>query len=66
MVDLAIKILAVIAGIWAAFASYPELNAHVLAVLALLGAVAVGILAGYLVYLILSWLFGGLNLRPRT
>ena len=53
----AIKILAVVAGVAAAFALYPVLNAYVLAVLAFAGAVAGGIIAGVLVARILSWVF---------
>jgi len=56
MVELAIKILSVLAGIYAAFASYPQLNLHLLALLALLGAIAIGIIVGAVVYYILSWL----------
>lgn len=64
MVGLAIKILAVVGGIWAAFASYPTINAHVIAPLALIAAIAVGILAGAVVWYVLSWIFGGTEPRP--
>lgn len=64
MVSVAIKILSVIAGIWAAFASYPYLNAHVVALLAFFGAIAVGILAGAALYYVLTWIFGEFKL-PR-
>lgn len=66
MIDLAIKILAVVGGIWAAFASYPYLNDHVFLILAIVGAAALGVLAGALIYMVLIWVFGGLNLRPRN
>ena len=61
MVDLAIKVLAVIGGIVAGFASYPYLNGYVLALLAFLGAVAVGIIAGALIYYALNWLLASIK-----
>lgn len=64
MVGIAIKILSVVAGIWAAFASYPYLNLHVVALLAFLAAIAVGILAGAVVWYILNWMFGSVPNRP--
>ena len=66
MVSIAIKILSVIVGIWAAFASYPWLNLHVVAVLALFGAVAVGILAGAAFYAVCNWVLGELNTGRRV
>lgn len=66
MVGIAIKILSVVGGIWAAFASYPYLNAHVVALLAFLAAIAVGILAGAIVWYVLNWLFGAVDTRPRV
>ena len=63
MVDIAIKILSVVGGIWAAFASYPYLNKYVLAVLAFVAAIAVGILSGAVVWYILSWIFGEVSKR---
>lgn len=65
MVGIAIKILAVVGGIWAAFASYPTLNLHVVAPLALVAAIAVGILVGALVWWVLTWIFGEVTHRPR-
>lgn len=65
MVGVAIKILAVVGGIWAAFASYPELNLHVVALLAFFAAIAVGILVGAVVYYVLTWIFNEFNTRPR-
>lgn len=66
MVSIAIKVLAVIGGIWAAFASYPYLNAHVVALLAFLGAIAVGVLAGAALWYALTWIFSGIDTNPRT
>lgn len=63
MVNLAITVLSVLAGIWAAVASYSELNEHLLAVLALIGCVAVGIIVGALFYAVATWLFGELNTK---
>lgn len=63
MVNVAIKVLSVIAGIWCAFASYPWLNLHVMAVPALLGAVAVGILAGAAFYAGANWIMAELNTK---
>lgn len=65
MIDIAIKILSIVAGIWAAFASYPYLNAHVVALLAFFAAIAVGILVGAAVLWVLTWIFGQANTRPR-
>lgn len=64
MVGLAIKVLSVVAGIWAAFASYPYLNAHVVALLAFLAAIAVGILVGAVTWYILNWIFSEVSGRP--
>lgn len=64
MIGLAIKILSVVAGIWAAFASYPYLNQHVVALLAVVAAIAVGILAGAVVLYVLTWIFGEATGRP--
>jgi phage shock protein PspC (stress-responsive transcriptional regulator) len=61
MVSIAIKLLSVVAGIWAAFASYPYLNLHVVAILAVVAAIAVGILSGVLVWYLLSWIFGEIS-----
>lgn len=59
MVSIAIKILSVVGGIWAAFASYPYLKLHVvIAVLAFFAAIAIGILSGAVIWYILSWIFG--------
>lgn len=65
MVDLAIKILSVLAGIWAAFASYPWLSENLVDVLALIGAIAVGVLAGALFYALANWVFANLK-TPRV
>lgn len=62
MVEVAVKIISVLVGVWAAFASYPELNEHLLALLALVGATAVGILAGALTNYVLNWMFGEVKL----
>ena len=56
MVGLAIKILAVIAGIVAAFASYPWFTAYVIGIIAFFGALATGIIVGAFVYYVLEWL----------
>lgn len=66
MVGVAIKVLAVVAGIWAAFASYPYLNLHVVALLAFFAAIAVGILTGAVVWYVLNWIFGEVSTRPRV
>lgn len=66
MVEIAIKILAVVAGVWAAFASYPYLNLHVVAFLAVLAAIAVGILVGAVVWYVLNWIFGSISGRPAV
>lgn len=65
MVEIAIKLLALVAGIWAAFASYPYLNLHVVALLAFVAAIAVGILTGVAVLYVLSWIFGKITNTPR-
>lgn len=64
MVELAIKVLAVIGGIACAVASYPYLNQYVLALLALFGAIAVGIIAGAIIYAVLNWVLASINNRP--
>lgn len=64
MVGVAIKILSVVGGIWAAFASYPYLNTHVIALLAFFAAIAIGILSGAVIWYILSWIFGEVSKRP--
>lgn len=61
MADVAIKVLAFIAGLVAAVWSFPYLNGYVFAVLAFLGAVAVGVLVGLLVDRGLRYLFGSLR-----
>jgi hypothetical protein len=66
MVSIAIKILAVVGGIWAAFVSYPYLNQHVVALLAFVAAIAVGILAGAIVWYVLNWIFTGVTGRPQA
>lgn len=66
MVNIAIKFLSVVAGIWAAFASYPYINTHVVALLAVLAAVAVGVLVGAAVYYLLTWVLNGFELPPKA
>lgn len=64
MVDLATKILTILAGLWVAVASYPELETQFeSSFLAFLGAVSLGILAGALFYAVVTWL---LHNRPRV
>ena len=65
MVELAIKILSVIAGLVAAFASYPWFTTFVMAFIAFLGAIAIGIIVGALVYYLLGWLLSTLNSSHR-
>lgn len=55
--DLAIKILAVVLGIAAAFAVYPWLDVYLVAVLAFIGAIAAGVIAGIAVDRILRYVF---------
>lgn len=66
MISIAIKLLSIVAGVWAAFASYPYLDLHVVALLAFVAAIAVGILAGAVVYYVLNWLFNEVSGRPRV
>lgn len=61
MVSLAIKVLSVIAGIIAGVASYPYLNKYVIALLAFVGAIAVGIIAGALFYTAAKWVLAEVN-----
>jgi len=61
MVDFAIKILAIIGGIIAGFMAYDEFNVRIIALLAFFGAVAVGIIAGVLLYYVLNWLLSSIR-----
>lgn len=63
MIGIAIKLLAIVAGIWAGFASYPYLNIHVVALLAFIAAIAVGILAGAVAWYVLNWIFSEVSNR---
>lgn len=58
MVDLAVKIVAVILGIVAGVWAYNALNQVVFAVLALLGGIAVGILVYWVVVRVLGEVLG--------
>lgn len=65
MISIAIKILAIVTGIWSAFASYGYLNLHLVALLAFIAAIAVGVLAGAVAWYILEWIFTDLSKRSR-
>lgn len=64
MVELAIKVLAVIAGIVGGVASYPYLDEYIPGLIAFIGAVAVGIIVGALAYYGLVWLLGNIKNQP--
>lgn len=59
MVDVAVKIVAIILGIVAGVWAFYALNGVIFALLALLGGIAVGILVYWLVVRLLAEVFGG-------
>lgn len=58
MVEVAVKVLAVIVGFVAGVWAYPYLNEVVFALLAFVGAVAVGVVVGALALYFFNWLLG--------